>query len=86
MPNPSRRREMNCNELVELVTDYLEGSLSPQDRTRFERHIDECPGCADYLEQVRTTVRLAGKTGERAAGAPVPEALLEAFRNWKLGK
>jgi anti-sigma factor RsiW len=47
---------MSCRELVELVTDYLEGALSPEDVARFEAHVAGCPGCAAYLEQMRTTI------------------------------
>jgi anti-sigma factor RsiW len=48
---------MPCRELVELVTDYLEGRLSPADRARFEANIDDCEYCETYLEQIRETIR-----------------------------
>jgi anti-sigma factor RsiW len=47
---------MTCQELVELVTDYLEGALPPEDAARFEAHVGSCPGCEAYLEQIRTTI------------------------------
>jgi anti-sigma factor RsiW len=47
---------MSCQELVELVTDYLEGALPPEDVARFEAHVAACPGCEAYLEQMRTTI------------------------------
>ena len=50
------RREIVCQEAVELVSDYLEGSLSRRSRRRFERHIRGCPNCRAYLEQMRITV------------------------------
>jgi anti-sigma factor RsiW len=73
----------SCQELVELVTEYLEGALSPGDLGRFEAHIALCDGCTRYLEQIRETVRL---TGTLTADDLTPEAeaaLLDAFRNWQ---
>ncbi|MDQ5874162.1 MAG: zf-HC2 domain-containing protein, partial [Actinomycetota bacterium] len=45
--------ELTCRELVELVTDYLEGGLTPEDRMRFEEHLLICEGCSAYVDQVR---------------------------------
>jgi len=53
--------QLSCRELVELVTDYLEGALSPEETGRFEEHIGRCTGCAAYLEQIRQTIALAGR-------------------------
>lgn len=76
-------RKLTCQELVELVTDYLEGALSRRQRARFERHLDGCDGCTTYVEQIRQTVRL---TGEQLREETLPphmrEALLHQFRNW----
>ena len=72
---------MTCRELVELVTDYLEGALPPEDVARFESHVAACPGCANYLEQVSTTIavtRASGNVADSQAVAP----LLDAFRDW----
>jgi anti-sigma factor RsiW len=77
-------RELACQEVVELVTAYLEDALDPSDRQRFEEHLGLCDGCANYLEQMRTTIRLTGRV--EAEVAPELEAqLLEAFRNWRTG-
>jgi len=74
---------MKCRDVVELMTDYLEGALSRADRARFEEHISGCDGCRAYLEQLRATRQAAG----RLAGEPVPESLqaelLKAFRDWR---
>jgi anti-sigma factor RsiW len=70
-----------CQELVELVTDYLEGALSPEDVARFEAHVAACPGCEAYLAQVRATIALAGASDERADPREV-SPLLDAFRDW----
>jgi anti-sigma factor RsiW len=78
--------EMSCQELVEVITDYLEGSLSPHERRRFEEHVAVCPGCRNYLEQMRTTIRLTGALRAEAMPARVREELLEAFKEWKRGR
>ena len=52
-----RRKPLSCRELVELVTEYLDDTLSRRDRTRFEEHLADCPGCRAYLDQMRKTIR-----------------------------
>ena len=75
--------QLSCQELVELVTDYLEGALPEEARLRFEGHIARCGACAIYLEQMRQTISLLGHLPEDAL-APAAEAeLLEAFRGWR---
>ncbi len=75
--------EMSCKELVELVTDYLEKDLPAPERARFEVHITNCTGCTEYLEQMRVTLRIAGKLEEETLASPAREELMDAFRNWK---
>ena len=75
-------REISCQELVELVTEYLEGSLPPADRERFDSHIAACDGCRRYLEQIRVTVALSGKLTPEQLDPAAETALLEAFRDW----
>jgi len=58
-----RRRRLRCRDVVELVTDYLEGALSARTRARFERHLARCRGCAAYLQQIREVVRLLACLG-----------------------
>jgi anti-sigma factor RsiW len=74
--------DLSCQELVVLVTDYLDGALPPAERERFDAHVADCPGCEIYLEQVRATIALTGATAalERR---PEVSGLLEAFRDWK---
>ena len=74
---------MKCREMVELMTDYLEGALSARDRARFEEHIAGCDGCRAYLEQMRTTMRLARRVPDEPMPEHVQNELLRAFRNWK---
>jgi anti-sigma factor RsiW len=79
----STYEELSCQELVELVTDYLEDALPSELHQRFERHIAHCSGCQAYLEQMRATIRV---TGELTAESLSPEAestLLDAFRGWR---
>jgi anti-sigma factor RsiW len=74
---------MNCKELVELMTDYLEGKLSQNDRRQFEDHLTACAGCRNYLEQIRLTIRLVGKLTEDHLLSDGKDTLLQAFRQWK---
>ncbi len=74
---------LSCQELVELVTDYLEGALSPEDHARFEEHVALCEGCRIYLEQMRQTIALAGRLQPDGLPEGAEEALLEAFRGWR---
>ena len=79
----TRRRGLSCRELVELVTDYLEGALSRSDRARFERHIKGCPHCTAYLEQMRQTLALLGRLEEQSLPPAARDELLTAFRDWQ---
>ena len=79
----TRRRGLSCQELVELVSDYLEDALSRSDRARFERHIADCPHCTAYLEQMRTTLAVLGRLEEESLPPAARDELLAAFRDWK---
>jgi anti-sigma factor RsiW len=74
--------EMTCRELVELVTDYLEGGLSRTDRERFDAHLADCEDCGTYLEQMQRTIRALGRLPEASLSDEARGALLEAFRDW----
>jgi anti-sigma factor RsiW len=74
---------LSCQELTELVTDYLEGALVPTERARFEEHLAECGNCELYLEQIRRTIELTGSLPPEAIPPEAEEALLHAFRHWK---
>ena len=73
---------MSCAELVALITDYLEGGLPSEDRLRFETHLDRCPYCDTYLEQMRATIVAVGELREDSLDPDMREQLLEAFRGW----
>jgi anti-sigma factor RsiW len=74
---------MTCQELVELVTDYLEDALQSEQRQRFEAHLSVCPGCEEYLQQIRLTIAATGAVTEDSLEPEVRDALLSAFRNWR---
>jgi anti-sigma factor RsiW len=75
--------EMPCRELVECITGYLEGTLAPEDRRRFDVHLRGCPHCTAYLDQMRTVLRLTGRLTEEEIPEPAREDLLRVFREWK---
>ena len=74
-----------CREMVELVTEYLEGTLPPDARARFEDHLADCDGCTNYLDQMRETLRLMGGLSEESIDPLARDRLLHAFRDWKTG-
>ena len=73
---------LTCHEVVELITDYLEDALPPDDRRRVEEHLAGCDGCTHYLEQMRETIRLTGRLTEEQVPDDQKRALLDAFRTW----
>jgi len=77
---------LSCQDLVELVTEYLEGTLSELDQARFEEHIALCPMCRVHLEQLRMTVRELGRLGEQDIDPEVLGELRERFRDWNSGR
>ncbi len=74
---------MDCNELVELVTAYLDGALDLDTRARFDVHLLECDGCENYLEQFRSTIKTLGSIGDEGLDPVYRDRLLDAFRNWR---
>jgi anti-sigma factor RsiW len=76
-------REMTCKELVELVTEYLEGTLPADVRKRMDQHLSGCDGCTNYVEQMRETIRLTGQLREENLTSSQRDDLLRLFQNWK---
>jgi anti-sigma factor RsiW len=74
---------MTCKQIVELMTDYLDGFLSPSLHARFEQHISGCDGCSAYLTQLKTARMLIGRTATEPVPEPLKAELMNAFRNWK---
>jgi len=77
------RKKLSCRELVELVTDYLDGTLSRRDRARFDAHLAACANCTQYVEQFLETIRLTGTLSESDVSPEAAEALLAQFAEWK---
>jgi anti-sigma factor RsiW len=75
--------DMACQELVELVTAYLEGYLATAERTRFEEHLATCSGCRTYLEQVRMTLHALDRAPEPCVSADEREQLLRLLRLYR---
>jgi anti-sigma factor RsiW len=75
--------ELTCQELVEVVTDYLEGRMPAERRLLFEEHLAFCDGCQTYLEQMQETIRLTGTLMEEDLRPEARDALLGVFRDWK---
>ena len=76
---------MTCKELVELVTEYLVGTLPNDVRMQMDRHLSGCDGCTNYLEQMRRTVELTGQLREESLTLEQRDDLLELFHDWKGG-
>ncbi len=76
-------QELTCKELVEIVTDYLEGALAPAERQRFDAHLTTCPFCRIYLDQMRATIQALGRLPEEAISSAEFETLRGHFRRWR---
>jgi anti-sigma factor RsiW len=77
-------RELTCQEIVELVTDYLEDTMDAGIRGAFEAHLAGCDGCEHYLEQLEATIRLAGSIAPDALSLELQAGLVQAFRDLEL--
>jgi len=73
--------DMMCNEVVEVLTEYLDGTLGAHDRARLEAHLTVCDDCQEYLDQFRATVALAGHLSADGLAPETRARLLEAFRD-----
>jgi anti-sigma factor RsiW len=82
----SSERDITCQELTEVLTDYLEGALPLEDRARLEAHLAICEGCVTYLTQMRQTIATMRELHPVHVEPTVPEDLLMAFRAWKRGE
>ncbi len=72
---------MTCRELVDLITDYVEGTLPEADRRRLESHLAECRDCTAYVDQMRATIARLGEQGEESLSPATRERLLASFRD-----
>jgi anti-sigma factor RsiW len=80
-PPDKTPRDIACIELVELLTDYLEGALPPDEVAAVEAHLDTCPPCRIYLAQMRATIRAVGTAPVETLSDEAYDTLLAAFRN-----
>lgn len=78
------RPSLTCQQVVELVTDYLEGALSAADRRRFEDHLSGCDHCTEFLQQFRTTIAVAGRLATEDLSPEMQQQFTTLFRRWKL--
>jgi predicted anti-sigma-YlaC factor YlaD len=83
MTTPMMPTEITCRELVELVTEYLDGAMERSERERLEAHLAACGPCRRYLDQMRRTIELAGQLTEEAVTPEAQEELLKVFRAWR---
>jgi predicted anti-sigma-YlaC factor YlaD len=74
---------ITCQEVVELVNDYIEGALPPDQVVLFEQHLNFCQGCESYVDQMRTTVAAVGQLREEDLPPETRDRLMGAFRDWK---
>jgi anti-sigma factor (TIGR02949 family) len=74
---------LSCQEVVELVTDYLDGALSAEDATLFEQHLNFCDGCVWYVGQIKKTVETLGEVREEDVPPEAKDRLMAAFRDWR---
>jgi anti-sigma factor RsiW len=80
-----KRKELPCIELVEVITDYLEGAMPARRRRLLEQHLTACDGCTAYVEQIRRTIETSGRLRAEDIPAELEERLLVAFEAWKSG-
>jgi anti-sigma factor RsiW len=78
-------RGLACQEIVELVTDYLEGAMDAPLRASFDAHLAGCPHCTHYLEQIEATIRIAGRIEAQDLSPEFRAGLVEAFRDFRSG-
>jgi len=79
----SRVTALVCQQVVELVTDYLEDALTAADRRRFEQHLAGCPHCTEYLAQMRETIRLSGRITPEDLTPNMRADLTDLYRRWQ---
>ena len=82
----SSTRTLTCQQLTEVLTDYLEGVMPPTDRARFEAHLAVCEGCVTYVDQMRRAIETVRALRPEHVAATAPDELLETFRAWKRGE
>jgi anti-sigma factor (TIGR02949 family) len=77
--------EFSCQEMIEVVTNYLDDAQAPHERQRFERHLSRCAGCTTYVDQMRETIRQTGVVREESLPPALRERIVAQFRTWRRG-
>jgi len=85
MKLPTLRKDLVCQQAVELITDYLEGALTPRETERLETHLRACDGCDEYLRQVQATIRILGNVKPEDLEPETRQGLLELYRQFRDG-
>lgn len=80
-----RADAMACREAVALLSDHLDDALSPDEQTRLVDHLRSCTHCAECLEQIRATIRLAGKVDPGRLDPTTRAGLTDLYRTWQQG-
>jgi anti-sigma factor RsiW len=83
--NELRAPRLTCQDVVELLSDYLEGVLPARTRARVRAHLETSPECMAYQGQLRATIGAVGRLREHDVPVPILERLVAAFRGWRSG-
>ncbi len=78
-----RAQDIACREVVELISDYLEGALPRRERARLESHLAGCEHCSEYLHQMQATIALGGRLRTSDLTPEMRSALLDVYRRWR---
>lgn len=73
--------EVQCREVVDVLTDYLEGALPADQRAALEQHLLTCEGCTSYVDQMRTSIGLTGRLQQEDVPAAVMDKVLQMFED-----
>jgi hypothetical protein len=76
-------KPLPCREVVELVSDFLEGSLPPKMQRRMENHLRGCDPCVEYVGQIRATIRLSGEVGPEPIDPTTRQHLVDLYQEWQ---
>ena len=78
-----RPAEIPCQQVVEMISDYLEGALPASERRRLDHHLAGCPHCTAYLAQMRETLRLTGRLVPADLSPEMQREFSDVFRRWR---
>jgi anti-sigma factor RsiW len=73
---------LTCLEAVALLTAWLDGALPFDEAAAVQAHLEACPDCARYVDQLRATVAALGQVSVDHLSPATREGLVQAFRSW----